>query len=91
LNELLETGSCEDIVLDFSRVALMASLALSMVFSLNAKLQSTGGRLVFCGLNPLIKELFGIVGLDEAFDVLEDETAALKAFAKQGPDPAPQA
>jgi anti-anti-sigma regulatory factor len=63
-----------------------------MLFSLNERLQSTGGRVVFCGLNPLIKELFGIVGLNEYFGTVDDEAKALKAFTNTKPerDPAPQ-
>jgi anti-anti-sigma factor len=81
VNEVMETSDCENLLFNLSRVTLMASLALSMIFSVNKRMETTGGRVAFCGLNAITKDLFRIAGLDKAFDIYQDEATALKAMA----------
>src|SRR5262245_50177208 len=58
LSMLVDELGRRKVLVNFSNVEKMSSAALGKVTALNRKLKSVGGRLVLCGINPLIYEAF---------------------------------
>src|SRR5919204_4693908 len=55
------------LLLNFHNVEYMSSAALGKLITLNKKVQSAGGRLVLCNIDPQIREVFEITKLDKLF------------------------
>jgi anti-sigma B factor antagonist len=68
------------VLLNFSNVEYLSSAALGKLITLNKKLQSAGGRLVLCNIDPQIYEVFEITKLNKLFNIHKEEQAALQAF-----------
>jgi len=68
------------ILLNFSNVEYLSSAALGKFITLNKKVNSAGGRLILCNIDPQIKEVFEITKLNKLFTIHEEEQAALQAF-----------
>ena len=66
---------------DVVAIALfLSSAALGKLITLNRKLQSAGGKLVLCNIDPQIYEVFEITKLNKLFNIQKEEQAALQAF-----------
>ena len=68
------------LLLNFSNVEYLSSAALGKLITLNKKLQSVGGRLILCNIDPQIYEVFEITKLDKFFNIQKEEQVALQAF-----------
>ena len=88
LSRLVESDGAERLLLDFGRVDFLSSAALGQLIVLDKKLKTRGGRLRLCGIRPEIREVFLLTRLDRVFDIHEDESSALAAFAAAAPDAA---
>jgi microcystin synthetase protein McyG len=77
---------CEEsfVLLDFSRVTFMSSMALGMLVRVNKRCKEFKAALRLCGIAPDIREVFKITGMDKIFDIHEDAAAALAAFKGGG-------
>src|SRR6195256_3948945 len=68
------------LLLNFGNVEYLSSAALGKLITLNKKLQSAGGKLVLCNIDPQIYEVFEITKLNKLFNIQKEEQAALQAF-----------
>src|SRR5438477_3552582 len=68
------------VLLNFGNVEFLSSAALGKLITLNRKLQSAGGKLVLCNIDPQIYEVFEITKLNKLFNIQKEEQAALQAF-----------
>jgi anti-sigma B factor antagonist len=68
------------LILNFSNVEYLSSAALGKFITLNKKVNSAGGRLVLCNIDPQIYEVFEITKLNKLFNIQKEEQAALQAF-----------
>jgi anti-sigma B factor antagonist len=68
------------ILLNFGNVEFLSSAALGKLITLNRKLQSAGGKLILCNIDPQIYEVFEITKLNKLFVIHKDEQGALQAF-----------
>jgi anti-sigma B factor antagonist len=68
------------LLLNFGNVEYMSSAALGKLITLNKKVQSAGGRLILCNIDPQIREVFEITKLDKLFDIRNEEQEALQLF-----------
>ena len=68
------------LILNFSNVEYLSSAALGKFITLNKKVNSAGGRLVLCNIDPQIYEVFEITKLNRLFTIHDEEQAALQAF-----------
>ena len=68
------------ILLNFGNVEFLSSAALGKLITLNRKLQSAGGKLVLCEIDPQIYEVFEITRLNKLFVIHKDEQSGLQAF-----------
>ena len=79
LSELIGEGASK-ILLNLEGVDFVASTGLRVILSTGKKLAAAGGKLVICGLNPTVKEVFRMSGFSQMFAVLETEAEGLAAF-----------
>ncbi len=68
------------VLLNFKNVEFLSSAALGKLITLNRKLQSAGGKLVLCEIDPQIYEVFEITKLNKLFTINNDEQGGLQAF-----------
>jgi anti-sigma B factor antagonist len=77
---LVDESGRKKLLLNFGNVEYMSSAALGKLITLNKKVQSAGGRLVLCNIDPQIREVFEITKLDRLFVIKSDEQEALQVF-----------
>jgi anti-sigma B factor antagonist len=77
---LVDDAGKKKMLLNFGRVEYLSSAALGKLITLNKKVQTAGGRLALCCIDPQIKEVFDITGLRRVFKIYEDEQEALQSF-----------
>jgi anti-anti-sigma factor len=77
---------CEEsfVLLDFSRVTFMSSMALGMLVRVNKRCKEFKAALKLCGVSAEIREVFKITGMDKIFEIHDDAAAALAAFKGGG-------
>jgi anti-anti-sigma regulatory factor len=54
--------------------------ALFFVVNLHRKLKEEGGRLILCGLDPDMEDLFRIIRLKQVFETRQDVAGALASM-----------
>jgi anti-anti-sigma factor len=54
----LEASSCKNVVIDLQHIQYISSAAFRPFLSLRRSLMERGGRLVLCGLNPVVGDIF---------------------------------
>jgi len=67
------------VVLDFSKLEYMNSGGIGLLVTLLVRAQRTGGRLVATGLSDHYRQIFELTRLDEAIEIVDDESAAVLA------------
>jgi anti-anti-sigma factor len=80
LYQLVETGRCRKFVLNFGNVKSLASTMFGKLTALHQKVEAAGGRLVFCQLDPSLREIFEAVHLIPLLPVFADEQEAVQGF-----------
>ncbi len=77
-----------DVALNFARVTYLTSAAFDPLTSLLHRVRERSGRLILCGLSPLITEVFEVTELigagsgPDTFETRPDVAAAVAALAK---------
>lgn len=66
------------LLIDFSGVTRVASSMLAKVVELDRRLKAAGGRLVLCGLDPDVYDLFEVTRLNRIISIFPSETEALR-------------
>ncbi len=80
LISIVEGGTHNKLLIDLGNVHYMQSTGLGKLVSLEKKLNGRDGKLRLCCLQPAIRELFEITGLDDVFEVFPTEADGLKGF-----------
>lgn len=80
LFDLVDQEGRRKLLLNFGNVEYLSSAALGKLITLNKKLQTAGGRLILCNIDPQIHEVFEITKLDKFFNIQKEEQAALQSF-----------
>lgn len=70
-------GGARDLVVDFGRVDYISSAGLRVLLVLAKRLRSERGRLVLCGLNGPVWQVFDLAGFLPLFTIEESREAAL--------------
>jgi anti-sigma B factor antagonist len=68
------------LVVDMARVEYVSSAGLRVLLSAAKKSNAQGGRLVLCGLQPYVLEVFEVAGFTSIFQITPDASAALASF-----------
>jgi anti-sigma B factor antagonist len=80
LYALGESDDHPSLVLDLSEIWALSSLALGILANFQQRIESRGGRLVLCGLNPNLKQVFRMTKLEQIFTLRETAQDALEVF-----------
>lgn len=67
-------------VLNFSKVKLFTSAAISILLVLKKLLDEITGEIKFCGVNDNIKIAFDLCGVTQIFSLHEEESDAIASF-----------
>ena len=79
LYELVESAGKTRVVLDFSDVVAISSVALGILVTLQRKVTAAGGKLAICCLDPNLRYLFQITQLDHVLTLCETKEEAVAA------------
>ena len=77
-------GRGASLVLDLARVTYVSSIALRCIFRLARNVAGAGGTVVLASLQPVVREIFTISGLDQRIairETVEDAIAELSSTA----------
>ncbi len=77
---LVDDLGCKKILLNFGNVEYLSSAIGGKLITLNKKTGGIGGKLVMCGIDPTVYEVFEITRLNKLFNIHKDEQAALQQF-----------
>jgi len=80
LFDLVERQQHKKLLLNFSNVEFLSSVALGKLITLNKKCKENKAQLKLCGIRGEIFEVFTITKLDKLFDIEGDEADALAKF-----------
>lgn len=73
---------CEppNFVIDLSSVQMVSSAGLAFFQHVSRAVAARHGYAAFCGVDPDVRVLFGLVGLDTIFTLFDDVDAAASVF-----------
>jgi anti-anti-sigma factor len=83
---LVENECHTNVVLDLSEIWALSSLALGILANFQQRIESRGGRLVLCGLNANLKQVFRMTKLEQIFAISETAQDALQQFVRPEPE-----
>ena len=81
LFSILEENKPEYLILSFSRVRHLSSMALGMLVRLNSKTAETGIILKLCDIKPSLLEVFLITKMDKVFNIYDTCDKAFDSFS----------
>lgn len=80
VNEIAgDRGDC-NVVVDFSRVAMLTSTSICNLMILHKLLSGLGHQLILCNVPFLIKCTFTVTGLEDSFEFADDMSTALESI-----------
>jgi len=68
------------IVVDLSKLEYLSSAGLRSILVIAKKLKADGGKLLFCGVQGTVKEIFDISGFSSMFEFYKNPTAVMEAM-----------
>jgi len=77
----LHKGVCKFVV-NFENVRMINSVGLSAMLEFMRLAETSGGGVIFCGVNGEVANVMRVTRLDQVFTVHEDEDIALAGFLK---------
>ncbi len=80
LYDLVEKQRRSSIVINFQNVERFSTALLGKLVGLKKKAVEADGTVKLCCIPPGIMEIFSVTGLDAAFEIFDDEQAAIKSF-----------
>jgi anti-sigma B factor antagonist len=78
--EKLDATATENIVVNLNGVEFIDSTALALLVRGMKRARQSDNDLVLCGLQGPVQTIITLTRLDKAFNIYEDEEAALKAL-----------
>jgi anti-sigma B factor antagonist len=76
----LEKTGCRKFLMDFRGVDHLSSSILANLITLHKRLIQRGGKLVLCGLNPEVAQIFEVTHLNRVLAIQADAMAAREAL-----------
>jgi anti-sigma B factor antagonist len=77
---LVERDGARTFVLNFASVDYLGSAGLNFLVMLRRRVQSAGGKLCLCGLNPILQQAFTATKLTKLFEIRPDEREFLQGL-----------
>jgi len=78
LASLVEDHGCRRVVVNFAALEVVSELVISRLLFLRMKLGTVNGRLVLCGMQPVVQQYFEAFRLDRFFSIFPNEESALR-------------
>lgn len=78
-NEWLGKGR-HDFIVDMSRLQYISSAGLRCFFEAVTKVNNLKGKLLLCGMQPEVRQVFDVSGFTSFFSIYETMQSALKQF-----------
>ena len=78
LNERVDAGQTT-LVVDFNEVSFVSSAGLRVLLLIARKLNPQKGKLLICGLNETVHEVFEVSGFVRLFSIFSDVHEAIKS------------
>lgn len=69
------------LIVNCEKLNYISSAGLGVFMSFVEELRDSGGDIKICGLVPKVKHTFEILGFQDIFEMLDDQSAARKSFA----------
>ena len=76
LRRLIEEGHTR-LVVNFAGVRYLSTEVLAILAGLQRKVDPVRGRIVLCGMDPLLRDMVRITRLDRFFDICDEEAEAI--------------
>ena len=70
----------QKLIIDFSDLKFLSSLAIGLLLDLRTRVEAIKGRLVLCGVRKETMKVFQITSLDKIFEFFPNDAAALRTF-----------
>ena len=80
LAQLARRFNSPQLVLNLAAVKRLSTMMLGHFIALHKQTQATGGRMVFCRLDPRLHEVFGLFRIPQLIPVYAEEQEALQTF-----------
>ena len=78
--DLVDAQHKTHLVVNFQNVQRFSTALLGKLIGLKKKAAEAGGTVKLACIPPNIMEIFKVTGLNAAFEIFEDEMAAIKSF-----------
>lgn len=69
------------LIVNCEKLSYISSAGLGVFMSFVEEVRDRGGDIKICGLVPKVKHTFEILGFQDIFEMLEDQSAAKSSFA----------
>ena len=79
-NELLDAGA-RSVIADFGANEYVSSAGLRVFLAVLKSLEKSDGRIVLCGMQPFVADVFAISGFSALFEIAAAREDALALFA----------
>ena len=66
INQVINTPTTPNVVLDLSHLAYISSQGVRVILTLIRAIRATQGRLIFRNIQPPVREIFDLSGLSQA-------------------------
>ncbi len=69
------------LIVDCEKLSYISSAGLGVFMTFVEEVRESGGDIKICGLVPKVKHTFDILGFQDIFEMLENQSAAKRSFA----------
>lgn len=80
VREALAEGN-DRLLFDFAEMEYISSSGLRVVLSAVKQLKNRGGKVVLCGMNKYVREIFDVSGLSPIFLIADTAQAGVELFS----------
>jgi anti-sigma B factor antagonist len=80
LYELVATHDEPLLAIDLTKVDYLSSSGVAILVGLKRRVETKGGKIVIFHLQPIVRDLLGVMKLDRFFIISDDEVKALDSL-----------
>jgi anti-sigma B factor antagonist len=80
LYELVATNDEPLLAIDLSKVDYLSSSGVAILVGLKRRVETKGGKIVIYHVQPIVRDLLGVMKLDRFFIITENESKALDSL-----------
>jgi anti-sigma B factor antagonist len=80
LYELVQTRTAPILAVDLQKVDYLSSSGVAILVGLKRRVDTRDGKIVFFHVQPVVRDLLGVMKLDRFFAIADDEPQALASL-----------